>query len=305
MNLPPPAVTHGRKKRPQKVDATIDLAISDRAIERDWKTLVFVTTSVRKRLLARKRASLVAGAPTLYWKYRGEGFPLKHADGSSLLAWRSLSSWMKSQIASMCLHEGACKAFTITIHEELADELQANGTDLKVYLRDRLARCLRAEFGIVPWFLFVIEDRTKSGLVRTKVHAHGIIQIVPADPRKLRSGEFSLRTKVQIAQEGLVEARLSAGADKTYRAIKLASGNSAGDRPAIHKGRGQGRNVWWRKMLFPLFNIEWVSYSFKNAMSASGSLPDNRLCMSRELNREAQRLWALIRDGEPSTSTST
>lgn len=272
--------------------------MADRAIERDWKTLYFLTTSVRKRLLARKRASLAEGAPTLYWKYRGEGFPLKQADGSNLLAWRYLSSWMKSQVAAMCLHEGSCKAFTITIHEELADELQTKGTDLKVYLRDRLSRCLRAEFGIVPWFLFVIEDRTKSGLSRTKVHVHGIIQIVPAEPRKLRSGEFSLRTKVQIAQEGLEAARLEAGADKTYQAIKTASGNNTGDRPAIHKGRGQVRNVWWRKMLFPFFNIEWVSYSFKNAMSASGALPENRLCMSRELNREAQRLWSLIRDGE-------
>ncbi len=50
----------------------------------------------------------------------------------------------------------------------------------------------------------------------------------------------------------------------------------------------------------PFFNVEWISYVFKNTMSASGSLPENRLCMSRELNREAQCLWALIRDGEPS-----
>lgn len=197
----------------------------------------------------------------------------------------------------MCLQEGLCKAFTITIHEELADELKAKSTDPKVYLRDRLARCLRAEFGIVPWFLFVIEDRTKSGLSRTKVHAHGIIQILPAEPRTLKSGEFSLRTKVRIAREGLEAARLDAGADRTYHAMKMASGNSADDRPVIHDGRRQGRNVWWKKMLFPFFNIEWVSYLFKNTMSVSGSLPENRLSMSRELNQEAQRLWALIRNG--------
>jgi hypothetical protein len=300
MNSPTTPVVRGRPKRPQKVDATIDLAINDRAIERDWKTLSFLTTSVRKRLLTGRRESRANGSSPLYWKYRGEGFPLKHSDGSSLLAWRSLTQWMKSQVALMCLQEGACKAFMIAIHEELADELRAKGTDPKVYLRDRLARCLRDEFGIVPWFLFVIEDRTKSGLSRTKVHVHGVIQIVPADPRRLRSGEFSLRTKVQIAREGLEAARLDAGADKIHHAMKVASGNATGDRPAIYKGRKQERNVWWRKMLFPFFNVEWISYSFKNTMSASGGLPENRLCMSRELNREAQRLWALIRDGKPS-----
>ncbi len=298
MNSPTIPVVRGRPKRAQKVDATIDLAITDRAIERDWKTLSFVTTSVRKRLLTGKRDSLAKASSSLYWKYRGEGFPLKHSDGSSLLAWRSLTKWMKAQVALMCLQEGACKAFTITIHEELADELRAKGTDPKVYLRDRLARCLRDEFGIVPWFLFVIEDRSKSGLSRTKVHAHGVIQIVPADPRRLRSGEFPLRTKVQIAREGLEAARLDAGADKIHQAMKVASGNVPGDRPAIHKGRDQKSNVWWRKMLFPFFNVEWISYVFKNTMSASGSLPENRLCMSRELNREAQRLWSLIRDGD-------
>lgn len=130
------------------------------------------------------------------------------------------------------------------------------------------------------------------------MHAHGVIQIVPAEPRRLRSGEFSLRTKVKIAREGLEAARLDAGADKMHHAMKVASGNATGDRPAIYKGRSQERNVWWRKMLFPFFNVEWISYSFKNTMSASGSLPENRLCMSRELNREAQRLWTLIRDGD-------
>jgi len=302
MNLPIIPLVGDRRKRPQKVDATIDLAVNDRVIERDWKTHILLSTTVRKRLLTGKRNSLANGSSPLYWKYRGEGFPLKQNDGSSLLVWRSLTKWMKSQVASMCLQEGACKAFTITIHEELADELRAKGTDPKVYLRDRLARCLRDEFGIVPWFLFVIEDRTKSGLSRTKMHAHGVIQIVPVDPRRLRSGEFSLRTKVQIAREGLEAAQLDAGSGKIHQAMKAASGNATGDRPTIYKGRSQERNVWWRKMLFPFFNVEWISYSFKNVMSASSVLPENRLCMSRELNREAQRLWSLIRDGDPSPS---
>ena len=128
MNLPTTPVVHGRRKRAQKVDATIDLAIADRAIERDWKILSFVTTSVRRRLLAGKRDSLANGPSSLYWKYRGEGFPLKHPDGSSLLAWRSLSQWMKSQLALMCLQEGACRAFTITINEELAVDRRGKRT---------------------------------------------------------------------------------------------------------------------------------------------------------------------------------
>jgi len=107
-----------------------------------------------------------------------------------------------------------------------------------------------------------------------------------------------MRVRTKIALDGLDAARLEAGESATYQAMQIASGNG-GDRPSEHKGRSQARNIWWRKPYHPIFNTEWMSYSLKNAAADSRMLPDNRLAMCRPLNQEAQRLWALIREGEP------
>jgi hypothetical protein len=203
---------------------------------------------------------------------------------------------MKAQIAWLCLQSTSSKVFTITLHEELADELRAKDADPKAYLRDRLVRCLRDEFDCVPWFQFVMEDRSRTGR-NVKVHAHGAIQILACEPRRLKNGGYALRARTLIARDGLEAARMKAGEEATFQAMLNASGNG-GDRPSLFRGRSQARNVWWRRPIKPFFNKEWVSYFFKNASKVSDVLPDNRLAMCRTLNQEAQRLWALIRNGE-------
>lgn len=281
----------------KKVDATIDLAVQDPAVARDWKTLRFLGNTVRSKIAKPGGRQALKKQPSLYTRYRGTGFPLLEADGGKLLPWNKLSQWMKTQIASLCLQSTSSVVFTITLHEELADELRERNVDLKAYLRDRLGRCLRREFPQIPWFQFVIEDRSRTGKTKVKLHAHGAIQILPIEPRLLKGGGYSLRTRTKIAQSGLDAARLMAGREAVERAIKLASGND-GERGHEYRGRSQARNIWMEKPYHSLFNTEWMSYSLKNALADSQALPDNRLAMSRPLNQEAQRLWALIRDGE-------
>jgi len=158
-----------RSQRSKKVDATIDLILEDPMIERDWKILNNLGRTVRSKLAKPLAIPPEGKHPSLYRRYRGAGFPLLATNGGKLRPWGKLTPWMKTQIGSMCLQLTSSKVFTITLHEHLADELRARDTDLKAYLRDRLARCLRAEFGCVPWFQFVIEDRSRSGKSRVKV----------------------------------------------------------------------------------------------------------------------------------------
>jgi hypothetical protein len=169
---------------------------------------------------------------------------------------------------------------------------------MKVYLRDRLVRCLRHEFNNeVPWFYIVIEDRDSDGLTQVRSHLHGAIQIPRAPVPTTKDGKPKARYRRIIATHGLEEAEYLVGRSRIDRALRRASGNN-GRRPDQVQGRSQLNNVWKRKPYRLMRNNEWVSYALKNMNVVSPSLPENRLSMCQPLKQEAQRLWALLREGE-------
>jgi hypothetical protein len=206
---------------------------------------------------------------------------------------------MKTQIAALCL--GETRFVQIRLHPH--DQVRAEVGDLRLkeYLRDRLVRCLRCEFEQVPWFYIVIEDQDTDGSSFVRPHLHGAIQIPRAPVPTLKDGRPTARYRRIIDDAGLEEAEYLAGRMKIDRALRRASGNDGG-RPAVVQGRSQLNNVWKRKPYKPLRNNEWVSYALKTMNAVSPALPDNRLSMARALNQEAQRLWALIREGEAALS---
>lgn len=292
-----PAQQIRRAKRPKKVDATTFLELRDPNIKRDAKTLRKLLITARSGMGPRRRMARHRHLPTLYHRYRGTGFPLIDFDDRPLLPWRYRTPWMKTQIASLCLHASKARPFVLHLHDQLAEELQAAGIDIKVYLRDRLSRCLRDRFDSVPWFAFAIENRSQTGMSHTRIHVHGEIAIWPAALPTRPDGSATMRSRMLVAQHGEQGAKLEIGRETTWDAMRAATGNE-GSRPKIYKERHQNRNMWWRKPMHPCSNEDWISYMFKNTVHASRVLPDNRLCMSRGLNQEAHRLWNLITEGE-------
>ena len=292
-----PMIAPRRRWRRKRVDALTDLICSDPKIERDAKTLRKLRHSARRSIgtvAARSRSKI---APTLYRRYRGTDFPVTKADGSALEAWRYLTPWMKTQVAALCLEERKFMQFTVHFHDELLAELKQAGSDLQVYFRDRLSRCLRERFGELPWFLFVIENRTKSGKSIVRPHFHGCIEIRRAPLPFLKNGLHSMRHRMTIVRHGTEGAELGRGKELVHEALDLASGNS-GDRAFKFEGRSQVRNVWVHPPYHALFNPQWIDYAFKNTIYGSRLLGEHRWTMSLELQREAQRLWRLIREGE-------
>lgn len=185
----------------------------------------------------------------------------------------------------------------VRLHDDLLAELKAKGTDLKVYLRDRINRCLMDKLGEVPGYFFVIENRSKTGKTIIHPHIHGSIEIPRAPLPTTMAGEPRIRYRVMAKRDGIEHAELVRGEELVREALEQASGND-GSRPGIVNERSQHRNVWMDEPMFPIFNASWVDYSFKNTPYASRLLPQNRLVMSRSLNQEAQKLWRLIRQGE-------
>lgn len=184
------------------------------------------------------------------------------------------------------------------LHDEVRLDLDHRGIDLKEYIRDRLMRSLRSRFDAIPWFFFVIEDLTKTGLTRVRPHIHGSIQI-PRVPLPLTAnGVVKIRYRRVMARSNQIDAEYALGEDLLNDALRAATGND-GSRSAVVNGIRQGSNMWTRTPYRALFNDEWVSYAFKNMAKFSRRLPENRLSMCRALNQEAQRLWNLIREGEP------
>lgn len=100
-----------------------------------------------------------------------------------------------------------------------------------------------------------------------------------------------------IARDGIEAAQTEYGRELTRKALLDATGNSNSSNPLV-AGRDERRNLWMRKSYFTFGNADWVSYAFKNTVHTSRRLGERRLVMSLELNREAQRLWNLIREGE-------
>ena len=111
----------------KKVDATIDLLLSNEAIERDLKILQYVQDRVRRNMSKPAWLPPTADRPSLYKRYRGRGFPLRDHLPEQAPAWTRLTPWMKAQVAGLCLHSVPFKVFTITLHEELMAELRDRG----------------------------------------------------------------------------------------------------------------------------------------------------------------------------------
>jgi hypothetical protein len=205
---------------------------------------------------------------------------------------------MKVQLATMALTERGYMVFKLHMHDDLHEELVSAGRDPLVTLRDDLSRHLKRRFGRPSWFFFVMEEHTTAGNL-TRPHAHGSIEIQPLtlDPTDKR---LSLKWRRLIARIGLEGAQLEAGRQLTVEALRAASGNTK-DRPRVARSSGldQVRNLWRRPPYRVVFNSEWVDYAFKNTKRVSKTLRENRLVLPYDLRGEAQRLWRLVREGEP------
>ncbi len=188
--------------------------------------------------------------------------------------------------------------FRAHLHDDVMAQMNGCDTDeLREYFRDRIGRCLRAAYGQVPFFWFVIENRTATGTSATRPHIHGEIEIRSADLPILSHGRTSIQSRRIINASGLEEAKLAHGREITHDALLRATGNEHTSRRNVN-GRDQRRNIWWRKPYRQISNQDWISYAFKNTKRVSRSLGPQRLVTSRELSKEAQRLWMLIRIGE-------
>jgi hypothetical protein len=202
---------------------------------------------------------------------------------------------MKTQIAALCLGETRFVQIRLHLHEEIRSRV---GDDkLKEYARDRLRRRLRDNFDQVPWFYIVIEDRDATGDTVVRPHLHGAIEIPRLPVPLTKTGEPKARYRRIINEKGIEEAEFFAGREMIDKVLRQATGND-GRRDQEVNGLSQLNNVWKRKPYHSLFNEDWVSYALKNMRRVSPTLTENRLSMSSELKQEAQRLWALIREGE-------
>lgn len=288
-----------KAKKWHRVDRELDLRLEDPAIDRDARSLANLRDAYRKCILKPAYKATLKQLPTLYWRYRGARFPLTQRNGKKVPVWRMLSPWMKIQIATLVLADRGYLQFKIHLHDDLRAELEAKGENQKDYLRDRLGRCLRSEFGAVPWFFFVMEDLTDDGQP-TRPHAHGSIEL-----RRLelpRYGEPQHLHFRRIAEKHGVElAELAYGRAITRKTMLAASGNG-GSRPVVAAGLDQKRNVWLKKPNRPLFNHQWVTYAFKNMSEFSPRLGERRLALPHSLCTETTKLWNLIRHGEEAVS---
>jgi hypothetical protein len=288
-----PVTLVGRKR--QKVDATIRLIAEHPELRREELTLRKIIDTARVNAVRRGLRPPLKTLPALYSRYRKYGFPIKDHRGRKLIRWRSLSPWMKTQIAALCLGEGRFLQIRLHLHEDLRADV--GDMRIKEYVRDRLVRCIREEFGQSAWFYLVIEDRDTEGSSTVRPHLHGAIRIPKAPVPLTKDGRAKARFRRLMSEKGVEEAEYLAGRIKLDGVLKRATGND-GKRPDTVLGVSQLNNVWKRKPYFLFRNNEWVSYSLKNMDSVSPSLPVNRLSMSQPLKQEAQRLWELIRRGE-------
>lgn len=234
--------------------------------------------------------------PTLYSKYRGTGFPLRNNNRRLLPPWRELSPWMKLQVATLVLAEGSFIQFTVHLHDDRREELEAQGADLRKYILDRMTRRLRGTFGHArPGFLFIVEDRDKDG-IQVRPHAHGSIAVPSVDVSVAPDKRRSLAKLVANGEKA--KAELLAGRMLVRNELKAAVGLNARAAKVAASGRNQSRNVWTKDPMFMVVTNLWVNYAFKNADRFSHALGDNRTAISTNLRAEARELWEVIRNGD-------
>ncbi len=278
------------RTKAKKVDALSLLIMREPTIAREARILAILRDTIRREMRNPGARHAFRKTAPLYERYRGKAFPLRDYHGKILPAWRYLSPWMKTQIATLAMAEMGYMQFKVHIHDDRMEEW--HGRDIKVELRESISRHLRRRFGKdAPRFFFLMEDRT-TARAPTRPHAHGSIEIVRAPIPK--SGEGS-RTLARLAANGNVEeAELTAGRMAIREELVEASGGRE-PRIAVSSGLDQTRNVWMKKPYHPIFNHQWVDYAFRNTDTVSADLGDNRLAMPHALRREAMIVWSLIR----------
>lgn len=284
----------GRQKR-QKVDRELDLTLADPIVRRDARILEILRHTQRRRITTRQYKPILQNQPTLYWRYRGAGFPLL-LYGKRLPRWKTLSPWMRIQIATLVLAEGEYLQFTIKLHDDLVGSLAVDNGTLKDYLRDRIKRRLRRTFGRDhPEFLFVVEDKDTAGKP-VRPHAHGSIAVYRCPIDRAPHKQRSLRKREKL--NGLQEAERLAGLIAIKHELKGALG-IGGLLPSVATtGINQSRNLWTGSPKRPLFNHPWVTYAFKNTVNMDPNLRKKQIALSQRLNTQAQLLWEVIRLGE-------
>lgn len=284
----------------QRVDRLTDLRINDPAIHRDAYLLDRIKVAYRKNATRRGARSPLAIRQTLYWRLRGNGFPIKGLNGQRPPRWRELSPWMKVQIATLVLAEQGYMQFTVHLHDELRMELEGKGKCLKDYLRNRIARLSKDRFGEKRHFFFVMEDTDQDGQI-VRPHAHGSIVVRPA--RLPQRGEkYHLHYKRMAARYGKEHAERICGLARMKELLRAASGNIKGKSAKVVAGVDQSRNVWTTTPRLPFTNEQWVTYAYKNTQAMSKILGDRRLALSQELRTEAHKVWELVRRGESAIS---
>ena len=75
---------------------------------------------------------------------------------------------MRAQLIAICIGQFEHRQFRVRLHDDVRLREEAKGTDLKVYLRDRITRILSEGFEDEPWYLFVIEDLDTDGKTRVR-----------------------------------------------------------------------------------------------------------------------------------------
>ncbi|OYW23291.1 MULTISPECIES: hypothetical protein [unclassified Sphingomonas] len=294
--IPPKIQPANQRPKLQKVDALSLLKMDDPAINRDAKVLEILKVNVRRNM---KRPSLrgpLKIKPSLYKRYRGNGFPIRSVKGRQLPKWRSISPWLKVQMAQLVLGETGFMPFRVHFDQSVLDHLNQIGKDPKDYLRDKISRQLSMRFGgTVPMFFFVMEDRDKNGAT-VAPHAHGAIEALWAPLPTLQNGKVAVALRRVAAKKGTRVAELVWGKRLIRQALRAASGPIGNNINS--KSISAASRVWLHDPRLKVFNTQYVDYMFKNAAKFSSTLRMRRLAIRSELTAEATLLWRLVTQGE-------
>ena len=285
----------------QQFHATAMLCARNSVIASEEKILRKLKDAVRGGIVHPRLRMPLTTHPALYTKYRNRGFPIKTDGNRKYPAWRSLSSWMKLQLMSMCIAEHAHVQIRLRLHDEIVEKLAHEGRDYRSYLRDKMTTRLRARFAEDILFFFVLEDMGSDSTSQVRTHAHGMITLPRLDPVLMTDGRNKAAYDRLVAKRGRLEADFIKGRSMLKEVLQDIVGNRDG-RPRKFQGIDQTDNVWTRRSYNPLFNYEAISYAFKNVDAAASALPENRIARSKKLVTEAQRFWNLVRLGEQALS---
>lgn len=285
----------------QQYHATLQLCLRNPVIEGEDKILLKLMDTVRNGIQHPSRRTPLNNQPALYRKYRTKGFPIKTSGNRKYPAWRSLSPWMKIQLASMCIAEHPHVQMRLRLHDQIREELERDCRDYRAYLGGRLTRILKDRFGDNLHYLFIVEDLERDCITPVRSHVHGMIMLPKVDLYASTDGRTIAANARLIQREGQKRAEFVRSRPILREALQAAIGNR-GQRQLLYKGVDQTGNCWTKKSYNPLFNREAISYAFKNVDAAVSMLPDNRIARSKGLATEARRFWNLVRLGEQAVS---